>query len=159
MKIKKRMLSLALVFVLLTAPSNTAFAGIRSTTIPTACWTLNAAYNQTEQTDWVNHRGQYPYSAYLNGYVLYSNYYFEVETANRFRFYGAEIYPVSDVYNVGLVNYNNIAIRSYTPINASTHSFDIWAPSTGVYFGYEAFFYINCSGGAEVSLNGFVDTW
>ena len=156
---RKTIISFCLVLVLLVGASDNALAAVRSTSWPTAGWNLNAGYNQTEPTDWVNHCGQYPYSAYLNGYVLYSNYYFNVETSNRFRFYGTEIYSVSDDYCCGLINYYNTTIRSYKYIGPTAHSFDIWAGSTGKNFGYRAFFYIDCSLGAEVSINGFVDTW
>ena len=92
---KKKFFVLITVLSVLFGFMRPAAAAVKSGSIPTAFWYLVGSPNGTYEQDQANHVGNYSYSAYINGYKLYSNYYFGVQNANRYRFYGVEIYPMS----------------------------------------------------------------
>lgn len=118
----------------------------RSSSIPTAMWEL---YNNN-----------YHFSAYINGYKLYSNYYFHAQTAGRYHFFGSEYDGYSSSgYSVGVINKSNgKTIRKYVPLSEtgfSMYHID-YSENMGNYF----YFFIDGSvTGAEVSLDGYMNTY
>lgn len=69
-----------------------AFAAVQGSSIPTAEWDLRA------------NDGEYSSSAYVNGYRLYTNYYF-LAYNNGCHFYGTS-YNATGNYYLGIINYD-----------------------------------------------------
>ena len=69
----KTLIAMIVAFVVVLGSTNFAFAG---TSVPTQEWDLSILGGYGVSTDWENHWGNYPFSAYVNCNKIYSNYYF-----------------------------------------------------------------------------------
>ncbi len=141
---------------------STPFFAYASSSIPTVEWNLYISDEMASNNifcDPINHRGNYEYQAYINYYKLYSNYYFKPQSLNRYVLYGYEMYSVNQSYSYGLRRYPVGAQVSY-PVNAYATQFYHNFAGDGVYFGYQAYFFIDGSSpGAEVSIYGTMETY
>ncbi len=105
-----------------------ASAATNSLSIPTVSWDLtvtNAMAAAGITTDAANRQGHYIYSAYVNGYKLYSNYHFHPQHPYRFVFEGTEMYSVNQEYRAGMASMD-------TGI-----SYDFSVPENNTYFRYD----------------------
>lgn len=144
-KLKRSIVALTSCFTILSSGMIYAAEPI-SSAIPTSQWTLD--------------NNNYHFSAYINGYKLYSNYYFYTKTAGRFHFFANEYDGYSsNGYSVGVVNRSNGAtIRKY--VAKSETGFSMYHTDYSTNMGNYFYFFIDGSGtGAEVSLDGYMNTY
>lgn len=154
---KKLFLSVIFLFVLCFNPLDTQ-AGYN---VPTAEWGLYQPDGITHEQALAMHLGHYSFSAYINHYKLYSNYYFHVETSGRFVINCSEMYSVSDSYRINMYNKNNPILYVYNTIGSNTHSFHKDYSYYATTLGYDAYFCIDGTygSGAHVSITGYMDTY
>lgn len=128
--------------------------------VPTAVWNLFHPDGVSAAEAAAMHVGHYSFSAYINHYKLYSNYYFHVLTDGRYVINCNEMYNVNDAYKIGMINKYS-GYGHYEIVGANQH---------GLYFdfsGYagtllqDAYFCIDGTygSGAHVSIVGYVDTY
>ena len=133
-----------------------------STSVPTALWNL-VPTDYMEQigifTDPVNHRGYYPYQAYVNNNRIYSDYYFKARFEGSYYLHGSEMYSVNQQYSVAMK-------RKFGSDPAV--SWDIPATDTYFYLDFsnygstltdQAYFYIEATNGVSVSITGSIETY
>lgn len=122
------------------------FSAFASSSVPTAHWYLG-----TEGYSW---------SAYVNGYNLYSNYYFTTYDG-CFAITGEKLYPCSKIVDITVYNYYNPAMNDFESISQSMNTFafneDYFTKlnnSETIYFSVDGATY-----GAEASLEGLIYTY
>ncbi len=134
-----------------------------STSVPTALWNLvPTAYMEQIGifTDPVNHRGYYPYQAYVNNNRMYSNYYFKANADNHFDLYGYEMYSVNEKYHVEMIKYGDPSVFMRTPVYANNTYFSIDYLNCGEDLEQYAYFCIDgTTYGVSVSITGTLDTY
>ena len=132
-----------------------------STSVPTALWNLvPTAYMEQIGifTDPVNHRGYYPYQAYVNNNRMYSSYYFKAQSNSHFYFYGHEMYSVNEMYYVEMIEYGNPNNKKRDPVHSSDTYFSHYYTNEGL--GQYAYFCIDGTNyGVSVSISGEVETY
>lgn len=129
-----------------------------SSSIPTAQWDLYLPDGVSIDEGQAMHMGQYFFSAYINNYRLYSNYYFHVLTSGRYVMNCHEMFNVSDSYVIRMVN-KNTGYMTYNFIGSSTHSF-YHDYSNSTQLGKDAYFFIDGEAyNAQVSIVGYMDTY
>ena len=128
----------------------TSKEGARDRTVPTQKWIL--------------YDNNYRWSAYINKSKIYSNYYFQTESPNRFRIFGQKMYDINAGYYVRI--YNKITGKSdskYVSKYASgvpDFSYYHWDFSSSLLEGEYYYFAIDGSTtGCVVSLQGGFDTY
>lgn len=133
------------------------------TSVPTALWNLvPTAYMEQIGifTDPVNHRGYYPYQAYVNNNRMYSNYYFKANADNHFDLYGYEMYSVNKTYHVEMIKYGDPSVVKRTPVYANDTYFSIDYLNCGEDLEQYAYFCIDGTiYGVSVSITGTLDTY
>ncbi len=145
--------------------ANSRYVSRASTSVPTALWNLvPTAYMEQIGifTDPVNHRGYYPYQAYVNSNRMYSNYYFKAQADNHFDLYGHEMYSVNELYYVEIIKYGAPSTNKRIPIysNDTYFSIDYSNYSYLLSFGEYAYFCIDGTNyGVSVSITGTMDTY
>ena len=151
------------IMVVLCVPSQSAHAAVQSSSVPTVMWDLYVTNQMSSQgilTDWANRRGHYPYTAYINGYKLYSNYYFKPQNPYRFVLRADEMYQVNQSYTVGMQSISNVNSYHIWPIGPYTHQFTVDCFAAGIQISGNAYFYIDGTAtGASVSIQGEMTTY
>ncbi len=134
-----------------------------STSVPTVLWNLvPTAYMEQIGifTDPVNHRGYYPYQAYVNNNRMYSNYYFKAQANNHFDLYGYEMYSVNETYHVDMIKHGNSSIHTHDAVPPSATYFSIDYLNCGQHLGQYAYFCIDgTTYSVSVSITGTIDTY
>jgi len=135
----------------------------RDTSVPTVPWNLTVTNSMAAQgidTDWANRMGNYPYSAYVTGNMVYSNYYFIPQNPHKFVLYGRTMFPVTLAYAVRMVSYSNSSYFCVHGISPQTSNWSMDYYTRGYTFGQSAYFGINGAGsGVTVSVEGTMTTY
>lgn len=131
----------------------------RGSYVPTSLWVLSS--------------NNYRWSAYINGYRLYSAYYFQTNSPHRFRIFGTKRYAISTGYYVEIYNWlSGGRARTYVSKDASgLPDFSFYDTDVVGFFEYGNTVVNNASGdyyyfgidgsstGCAASLDGEFDTW
>lgn len=118
-KITKSLVGVVILGTILTSSMGT-FAEARGSNIPTSSYNLLTA------------NSDYCSSAYINGYRLYTNYYFYGGN-NICNFYGTS-YNASGSYYVGVINYDTgYTYLNYRPAGASEFNIQIRNSDSAIY--------------------------
>ena len=114
----------------------------RNASVPTVPWNLIVTNDMASQgilTDWANRMGHYPYSAYVTGNMVYSNYYFIPQTEHKFVLHGRTMYPVSLAYVVRMEKRGSTYFCTHG-ISPQTSEWEFDYFTRGYTFGYAAYF-------------------
>ncbi len=133
-----------------------------STSVPTALWNLvPTAYMEQVGifTDPVNHRGYYPYQAYVNNNRIYSDYYFKAQSAGSYYLHGSEMYSVNQHYSVAMKRKfgTGVAIMFDVPAQSTYFYYDF--STFGSILTDQAYFFIEATNGVSVSITGSIETY
>ena len=156
----KKILVVLMSLVLLVCSSS--ILSYATTSIPTSEWDLRpTAYMEQIGifTDPVNHRGYYPYSAYIGGnYTMYSSYYFRAQANKHFYLCGYEYTSINQEYKVVLQNkFNNGYDRRTVYASETFFVFDYGNGDASL--SNLAYFYFEPTNGLNVSINGTIETY
>lgn len=134
-----------------------------STSVPDALWNLvPTAYMEQIGifTDPVNHRGYYPYQAYVDNNRMYSQYYFKAQADNHFYLYGHEMYSVNEMYYVEMIKYGDPSKKKRDVVLSNATYFSHYYTNVSPSLGQYAYFCIDGTNyGANVSISGEVETY